>query len=252
MTQQTYYSDEELVAFLDGETEFAPVEEIAAALEADPSLADRLAALRVDTEAIKKGFAPLALTDRPMPDLDDGQATRGQSHWAGIAAAVLVALVVGFGAGRSLPGPDAPVAKAPGWKAYVASYQSLYASDTLSHIDRPQDIKDTELARVAATIGKKLEASDLSAAPQVDYKRAQILNFKGKPLIQLAFLTQDGAPVALCILRTNKEDTAGVTAATLEGMSAASWSKGGYDYLLIGGTDQTLISDMAAQYIGSI
>ena len=40
--------------------------------------------------------------------------------------------------------------------------------------------------------------------------------------------------------------------ASLEGMSSASWNKDGYAYLLIGGDDQSLISDLASNYRDAI
>lgn len=267
MTQETFYTDEELVAFLDGETEFAPVDDIAAALKADPVLARRVEALRMDTGVVKQSFASLSVPDRSMSKLNaalsapvaansNAPTDRPAQSWGSIAAAAVLALAVGFGAGRFFPEQSIPantqVAKAPGWKAYVASYQSLYASETLASVDLTENEKAAELTRVAAAIGKSLSTDDLTTVDGVDYKRAQILNFKGKPLIQLAFLSRDGAPLALCIVKTDKGDTPTATAATLEGMSAASWSRGGYDYLLIGGNDQSLISDMAAQYIDAI
>ena len=46
-----------------------------------------------------------------------------------------------------------------------------------------------ELDRVAAAIGKAMTVDDLTLFSGVDYRRAQILSFEGRPLIQLAFLT---------------------------------------------------------------
>ena len=43
MTERDAFTDEELVAYLDGETEFTPADEITAALATDPVLAQRLA-----------------------------------------------------------------------------------------------------------------------------------------------------------------------------------------------------------------
>ncbi|MCY6382943.1 hypothetical protein [Hoeflea prorocentri] len=38
----------------------------------------------------------------------------------------------------------------------------------------------------------------------------------------------------------------------LQGMSAASWTAGGYDYLLIGGVDPDLIRSAAGGLVGRI
>ena len=50
MSQVDKFSDEELVAYLDGEAEFAPVDAIKAALLTDESLANRLNKLKFDKE----------------------------------------------------------------------------------------------------------------------------------------------------------------------------------------------------------
>jgi len=57
--------------------------------------------------------------------------------------------------------------------------------------------------------------------------------------------------VALCIMRSNKQSDQAVQTAVevsdMEGMSAATWEKEGYTYLLIGGRDAHLIRDTAEQ-----
>ena len=45
--QNRYFTDEELVAYLDGETEFAPVDDIDACVKTDSALRDRLKSLWV-------------------------------------------------------------------------------------------------------------------------------------------------------------------------------------------------------------
>ena len=248
MTERQTFTDEELVAYLDGEVEFTPADEITAALANDPELANRLAALDFNKDALQSDFAAM-LGDQQPPALPASPASSGTS-WAmvgSMAASILVALFVGYGAGNFLNQPEAP-----GWKAYVASYQSLYSADTLRHVNSSPQAQTAELERVAAAIGKSIDLAALQQNPDLTYKRAQVLSFKGKPLVQLAFLTKSGEPVALCILKSSKPNSAQMSQANLEGMSSASWNKDGYAYLLIGGDDQSLISNLASNYRDAI
>ncbi len=239
--QDRYFSDEELVAYLDGEADFAPVDEIAAALKTDVALAKRVDALRVDTGAIAQSFEGLAKSGRPLPNLP--VAAKAKMRPGLVAAAAMVALVFGFGIGLSTSSMSEP-----GWRAYVAAYQALYTNATLAHVDQPESRQQDELNRVAAAIGKTIDVSALNVSPEVDYKRAQILGFKGKALIQLAFLTSTGQPVALCIIRTDQAAAVPIVSTMMEGMSSSYWSKGNYAYLLIGGTDQSMITRLAETF----
>ena len=84
--------------------------------------------------------------------------------------------------------------------------------------------------------------------PEVDYKRAQILNFEGRTLIQLAFVTGNGEPMALCILRTDEAAQNKPAQSVMEGMQSAYWSHVGYEYLLIGGADAALVKRLADSF----
>lgn len=248
MTERQTFTDEQLVAYLDGEVEFTPADAITAALAQDPELANRLAALDFNKDALRSGFDTM-LEDQKPPALPvHPKAANNNWVMAGsMAASILVAAFVGYGAGNFLNQPTPP-----GWKAYVASYQSLYSADTLRHVNSSPEAQSAELERVSAAIGKSIDLAALQLNPDLTYKRAQVLSFKGKPLVQLAFLTKSGEPVALCILKSSKPNSAEMSQANLEGMSSASWNKDGYAYLLIGGDDPSLISDLAANYRDAI
>ena len=135
------YSDEELVAYLDGEADFAPIEEIDLAIKQDAQLAARIDALRFDTDAIKDGFSGLLHTDISVPILPS-QSTNWNSFGFGtVAASALLALAIGYGAGNI---GNAPPKK--GWKAYVASYQALYSVATLQSVEGRKEMLVSELS----------------------------------------------------------------------------------------------------------
>lgn len=241
--QDRYFTDEELTAFLDGENDLAPVDDIAAALETDAALAKRVDALLIDRDAIAASFAGIAPTTK-LPNLSAVAQPRAGFGAAALSIAAGIALVVGIAAGSWIAQP-----KPAGWVDYVAAYQVLYSNSTLAHIDQTPDAKQSELDRVTASIGKDIPLDALEGFPELDYKRAQILNFKGRALVQLAFATSTGEPLALCIIRSTKGQDTAPTVITKEGLSTAKWSSGTHDYLLIGGTDDALVSRIANELV---
>jgi len=243
------FTDEQLVAFLDGEMTQCPASEITKALATDAQLADRLDKLTLDTGVLKESFSGLLASAPAAPEFlsQNSGKSSAKPNWMALAAAVVLALGVGFGAGQfSTSAPK------PGWKAYVASYQALYSTATLASVNSSREEQSAQLTQVAAQIGKSIDLDALNVDETIEYKRAQTLNFKGKPLIQLAFLSKSGVPYALCILKTDKSNTNALDMSELENMSSASWTRDGYNYLLIGGKDAGVISKLAEKYAKTI
>jgi len=249
MTNAGKFSDEDLVAFLDGEHEHIAVEDIQEALKSDPGLQARIDAMSMDTQAVKNAFDFILDAAPEMPDLPEAAPAPAPASMAGklklVAASAALFLMVGLGAGfyfgQTLVGQNGP----ENWREFVAVYQALYINDTLAGIDQNADEAGIELARVSQSIGKTLDLGDLVQQDQLDYKRAQILGFEGKPLAQLTFLSDAGEPIALCIIRSTGQGTKEIVISEMLGMQAASWSRDGYEYLLIGGGNAALIKDAA-------
>ena len=238
--QDRYFTDEELVAYLDGETEHAPVDLIREAVGRNPALARRVAALQFDAGGLAEGYTgllPAPQSGAPVPAATPAAWPRSAS----VAAAV--ALAAGIALGTLIPD-----SRSAGWVDYVAAYQALYSSSTLSHISAVPDEQASELVRVGAAIGKSISLDRLNAFPEADYKRAQVLSFEGKALIQLAFLTSAGEPLALCIIRSAGMPSDAPELSEMEGMHAAHWSDGAYEYLLIGGSDDALIRRISSGF----
>ncbi|WP_300030328.1 hypothetical protein [uncultured Roseobacter sp.] len=237
--QDKRFTDEQLVAFLDGENDHAPVQEIAEALTHDTALAARVKALRLDTAGLALSYASLLKPDSAPPQ--SKPVASGNVRQISLAASV--ALVAGIAIGSLWPGE-----RGTGWRDYVAAYQALYATSTLVGINSDEAIRAAELVRVGTAISKSIELAQLEAFPEAEYKRAQLLSFEGNDLVQLAFLTKTGEPLALCIIRSDKTSPSVPVTGQMENMQSAHWSDGSHEYLLIGGTDEDLIGRMAAQF----
>lgn len=233
-------SDEELTAYLDGEADGPLRVRIDAELESDTELLSRLEALTIDVSALKSDFdallrsAPAGLIPPPVPAFNPWRTS----------VAMAASLIIGLGAGYLFFSKPAPAQA--GWTQYVAAYQALYVVETLETVPLPNSV---DVSGLSETLGRELDAA--TTAPGLLYKRGQVLGFKGKPLIQMAYLSDTGAPVALCIIRKEGSETA-ITHSELEGMKAASWSDGTFAYLLIGGTDADVIARNAAHFKASL
>ncbi|MGH1441198.1 MAG: anti-sigma factor family protein [Cellvibrionaceae bacterium] len=251
---QKKFTDEELTAYLDGEYEYTRADEIKKALAHDQNLKTRLEQLSFGKEDLRMAFDDILDVAPDLEPIQEQEAqaksafqTRSkiwQPSFASAAAFALICFGLGLGSHFILPKAEA----LNGWQAYVAAYQALYINSTLSHIDNDNEQKAIELQRVSSALGKEIVLDNINSLQQLDYKRAQILGYKGQPLAQLTFLSSTDAPIALCIIRSQSTALREINMTELEGMSSASWEKEGYSYLLIGGNDSMLIKDMANKF----
>ncbi len=233
------FSDEDLTAYLDGEADTELSASIQAASKTDNELFSRLDEMTIDTVAIRDAFDGLAALAPEMPTLPTSSAPPSRS-WAGIAA-MAASIAIGIGIGAFVRGSQQP----DGWMGYVAAYQALYVHDTVASLPESNPTSDPNLTRVAEVLGRDLSLPD--GPSSLDYRRAQLLGFEGRPLVQLAFLSPLGAPIALCIIADDGADTE-LELTNLEGLSTAHWRKNGYNFMLIGGTDAKLIAEEAGRF----
>ena len=242
-------TDETLVAYLDGalsDTEHARVD---AALAADALLGERLAGLDLDTDALRDGFAHMLATAPaiaiPEPDASPRPqlaANKNRSPLQAVAAAALLAIGIGLGWGLGSDNNSAP-----GWHKAVADYQVLYTTDTLAAVPVSAEARAQGLATVNRHLGMDLTEEQL-ALDGMALQRAQILSFEGAPLAQVAFLDNAGIPIALCIMQGDSSEARAQI--EIAGLNAATWSGGGYSYILIGPTDAGKL-DTAASVLQS-
>ena len=237
MTDRPGFSDQDLSAYLDDEAPAELSAAIRSALQSDPALRARLEELQAGQEAFVTAMEEVLQSAPTMPELPRA-VTHSQRVWplglAGVAAGAALALGLGW---SGIVAPD------PGWRDVVANYQSLYVTETLAPVALTPQEQQADLQRVSEGLGL-----DLSALPQVaglTYKRAQQLGYKGQPLAQLTFLTAEGGPVALCILRTGSETSPGITAEVLSGLDTYSWSEDGFGILLVGPRGETGLENAA-------
>ena len=125
----------------------------------------------------------------------------------------------------------------------VANYQVLYGKATLATAAPNAAEAADQVARISDALGL-----DLTALPEPEgltFKRAQLLEFNGRPLVQIAYVDGEGTPIALCILSSDKPASDSVDLAALQGLGSASWNSDGFGFLLIGGDDPKALENSA-------
>jgi anti-sigma factor RsiW len=241
-------TDEELVAYLDGMLDTSRRADIDVALTSDEAVAARLRALDVDTAAIRTAF-DLLDTAEPVARLRERLAAAGRVsskrrwtdlRWQSMAATLLLGAAMGYGATHLIAG-----GKQTDWRTAVADYQVLYTASTLTPLRIDPTAQAAEVERAGNAIGRPITLAALQVAG-LDFKRAQILGYHGRPLVQFAYLDRAGTPVAFCAMRTGEADGP-VRTTELRGLAAASWTRGGYAFVVIGGTQPEAVQRVATE-----
>ncbi|MBR8303172.1 anti-sigma factor [Burkholderia dolosa] len=117
------------------------------------------------------------------------------------------------------------------WVMAAANYQRLYTRDTVA-------FDASNLVAAAHTVdsirrddGLPIRIPDLRSAG-LTFKRIQRLNFNHKPLVQIVYLPEKGRPVALCVMKDDKPDTA-LTQQQVFDMDVVTWRRARMTYALI-------------------
>jgi anti-sigma factor RsiW len=246
-------TDEELVAYLDGELEPAASLRLAQRIAADHDLQRRLIVLSSGNRPFRQAFdlvldaAPrerldAMLADLPLPKSPAAEGRQPGRSWSiglrAVAASLLLFLAV-LGTGWLLPtlSPhlrDQPVSVSEDeeWRQAVAEYLTLYTAETLASIPDNALVREQEIAAVGAKMGMALSPDRISL-PDLSLKRAQLLEYDRKPLGQLAYLDPASGPVALCLIVDDRPD-ASPRMEQRQGFNIVYWSRGRHSFMLIG------------------
>ncbi len=77
------------------------------------------------------------------------------------------------------------------------------------------------------------------------FNGASLLELDGKKVVRLDYLHADGTEFAHYMIETQDADLSEPVVGLREGLQAATWTKGGFEYLLMGGTEAALVWDIA-------
>jgi anti-sigma factor RsiW len=253
--------DELLVAFMDGELDEAERTRISELIETDEAVAARFDFLSASELPYRAAFEPMLaeapatqlnamLAALPSPLQQKSRATVWSSR-RGFLAAAAACLVAGVVIDRTLLGLQGQFGEDADhddsdWRAVVAQYMELYTPETLSALPDDPATQAAELRATGTRIGLSLTPQAV-ALSGLSFKRAQLLEYDGKPLAQIAYLDPRHGPVALCIVPSK----AGQSAPEMEsrnGMNVVYWSTATHAFMLIGHNpidDLTAMADTA-------
>jgi anti-sigma factor RsiW len=237
----TRWSDEHIIAYLDGKLDMEQGQALHRARQHDPELDAYIISMELDTRELAQAVDDLPA---PAPEFDFEKKKTAMAMWkqSAIAASFVGVFALGFVASRFVPTDNPPPSN---WLQAVAEYQMLYSGKTLLLLEKTDDQRSREVAEIGRKLDLILARSDIDVKG-LQFKRGQLLNFKNKPLVQFAYLDSDGTPIAFCIIkRGEKPDAPIATKKLLAGQNAAVWSKGKYGFVVIGKKDQKTITEIA-------
>lgn len=174
------------------------------------------------------------------------------------ACGLVLRLGTGAGPGSTMGASVASVGTGVSpWIAAAASYQQLYSRETLADVKADPDLSERIAHQIRQEDGLAVQIPDLRSAG-LTFKRVQRLRFNNQPLVQIVYLPESGPPVALCVMKEQKPDTA-VSDRQVASMNVVTWRRANLGYALIaqpGGVDLTALgmqisASMAAPLYGA-
>ncbi len=118
------------------------------------------------------------------------------------------------------------------WLRSVITYHAMYSRETVT--DGGPALGQAQAVALRKALhdqqGLELTVPDLRAQG-LQFVRAQRLQFDGRTVLQLVYLPQRGAPVALCLMPAARQPERTLV---LDGQQALAWHAGGWAYVLIG------------------
>ena len=270
-------TDEDLVAYLDGMLEGDEAEYIEREVKMDRGLDARLELLRSGMRPFDEAYdlllheapnkrlkqilklakePPPPPVEEPEPEAEPVSAQMevvSQEPWRGwrkLAAGLAFFAVFAAGLVTSrfveLPGVQPRIARAPavkGWRAAVAEYQALFVKETLAQAGEDAQAQSANLRAALAHVGLDLSVPQVSVDP-LEFKRAEVLNFKGKPLVQMAYLFNGDTPVSFCIIKSGKP-AHGVKSEKRLGLNIVHWRSKDYGFMVIGDMPDKELGEIA-------
>ncbi|MGM3192329.1 anti-sigma factor family protein [Dickeya dadantii subsp. dieffenbachiae] len=258
------YSDEAIVAWLDGEMNDTDAQRFEQVLRSDDQLAVRIATLQKSDLAFKEAFAPL-LDDAPQarmqhrleqllaetPAAGEASSSRIGVSRRSLIAASLSFLVIGSGLGYLARPASAFGSESEKIRDLEARYMSLYSAETLLDMDSASSVLARGLARTAQDIGLHLSEQQL-AIQGAELKMVRMLRYDSTSIAQIAWMHADYGPMALCISPDRQQSATAINHEQRHGMHLAWWSAGGYQFVLIGRNPVSQLSDSALRLQASL
>jgi anti-sigma factor RsiW len=129
------------------------------------------------------------------------------------------------------------------WIMQVAQYHRVYAGEKRHLVE----VAAAETPHIESWLGKRLEmplvVPDLTAQG-LTFQGARMLVINGAPVAQLIYTPPDGRALALCIIRSPKEDKP-LTASQQDDLHLVDWRTKGYGFVVVGWEDEAQMRAIA-------
>jgi anti-sigma factor RsiW len=255
-----------LLAYCDRQLDASARAQVEAALAISPELQRQVDALQASRLPYATAFAAQALPALPTnlghqlaamtsaaasnPGSRGGANTpdtalgTGRRAWMGMGLAAAASFAAGWltrplllAQNKSSSTASVPASATEAWVDAVANYQALYSRATV-------DGASQSVSQATEVLRRFLAESQLAAGPTrlvipdltqdgLSFKRAQRLSFRGKPLLQIAYLPVSGMPAALCVLAGDQAAPNMPAALThAHGLRMTTWRLGALSYAL--------------------
>jgi anti-sigma factor RsiW len=122
-------------------------------------------------------------------------------------------------------------AGASSWVVAAVSYQRLYTRDTVAWDSSNMAAAAHIVDNIRHDDGLPIRVPDLRSAG-LTFKRIQRLRYNNKPLVQIVYLPEKGSPVALCVMKDEKADSA-LAQQQVDSMDVVTWRRAKLSYALI-------------------
>ena len=124
----------------------------------------------------------------------------------------------------------------------------LYTPDTFAPLDPDPATAALELKGVGDKVGVTLTPEN-TAVHGLRFRVAFNLAYDGKPLAEVAYTDASGEPVLFCVIATGNPDAPPRNVAR-EGLSYATWSRGGKSYMFVARMPERKVADLAQTLVG--
>jgi anti-sigma factor RsiW len=135
------------------------------------------------------------------------------------------------------------------WVKAAASYQQLFSRETVADVEPDSAAASRTVDQIRDQDGLALRVPDLRAAG-LTFKGVQRLRFNNKPLVQIVYLPEKGAPISLCVMKDKRPDQA-VGAQHVDKMNVVTWRQAELTYALIGEPGGVDLNAIGKQIAGS-
>jgi anti-sigma factor RsiW len=125
----------------------------------------------------------------------------------------------------------------------VAQYHRVYAGEKRHLVE----VAAAETPHIESWLGKRLDmplvVPDLTAQG-LKFEGARMLVINGQPVAQLIYTPPDGRALALCVIRSPKEDKP-LTASQQDDLHLVDWRTKGYGFVVVGWEDDARMRAIA-------